>query len=218
MKQRLNVLRQRIDALSLRERAMLFAAAVAVIVFISSYLVFSPMFARQAALRAQLGQQQARIAAIDAEITARVQAHAADPDAAVVARIAAMRTETAALAERLRTMDSALVTPRQMAPLLEAMLKTNGKLRLEALATVPEAAPVAATTGAGAGTPLFYRHGVELTVSGSYADMLAYMAALEAMPTRLFWGGAKLDASAWPSARLTLSVYTLSLDPTWMRL
>ncbi|MFS2219099.1 hypothetical protein ACCD08_31790, partial [Telluria sp. Tellsp104] len=65
---------------------------------------------------------------------------------------------------------------------------------------------------------LLYRHGVELTVRGSYLDMVDYMQALESLPTQLFWGKAQLDAEAYPNVRLTLTLYTLSLDPKWMKL
>ncbi|MFS2021662.1 hypothetical protein ACEN88_34490, partial [Massilia sp. CT11-108] len=65
---------------------------------------------------------------------------------------------------------------------------------------------------------LLYRHGVELTVRGSYLDMVDYMQALETLPTQLFWGKAQLDAEAYPNVRLTLTLYTLSLDPKWMKL
>jgi MSHA biogenesis protein MshJ len=55
-------------------------------------------------------------------------------------------------------------------------------------------------------------------VRGNYLDMLNYMAALEAMPTQLFWGKAELQVEEYPGARLTLTLYTLSLDAQWMKL
>jgi MSHA biogenesis protein MshJ len=213
-------LRLRIDARSLRERAMLFTGAAALLVYAASYTVLNPMFARQAALRAHIAQQQNLSAGIDAEITQKVLLHAADPDAPVLARIAAARREGATLAAQMRDKRSSLVAPEDMAPLLESLLKVNGKLKLDSLVTVPQVSPPSspsAPAGAAA-APLFYRHGVQLTVSGSYPDMVAYMEALEAMPTRVFWGGAKLDAAAYPQASLSLTVYTLSLDPAWMSL
>jgi MSHA biogenesis protein MshJ len=213
-------MRLRFDARSLRERAMLFIGAAALIVYGASYTVLNPMFARQAALRAHIAQQQNLSAGIDAEITQKVLLHAADPDAPVTARIAAARQEAAALAAQMRDKRSSLVAPEDMAPLLESLLKVNGKLKLDSLVTVPQmSSPSSPSAPAGApAAPLFYRHGVQLTVSGSYPDMIAYMEALEAMPTRVFWGSARLDAAAYPQASLSLTVYTLSLDPAWMSL
>ena len=44
------------------------------------------------------------------------------------------------------------------------------------------------------------------------------MQALQTMPTQVFWGKARLEADAYPVARLTLTLYTLGLDDTWMAL
>ena len=84
-------------------------------------------------------------------------------------------------------------------------------------AAAPAAAPAPATVPA-AQAPLLYRHGVQLVLQGSYLEMIDYLEALEAMPTQLFWGAAALDAAQYPQARLTLTLYTLSLDQKWIAL
>jgi MSHA biogenesis protein MshJ len=64
-----------------------------------------------------------------------------------------------------------------------------------------------------------YRHGVELAVEGSYADLMSYLAALEALPgPRLLWGGVKLKVEHHPTVQLSLTVYTLSLNRAWLEL
>jgi MSHA biogenesis protein MshJ len=55
-------------------------------------------------------------------------------------------------------------------------------------------------------------------VRGNYLDMIDYMNALETLPTQLFWGGAQLVVEEYPTSRLTLTLYTLSLDPKWLKL
>ncbi|MFC4931304.1 hypothetical protein [Massilia sp. GCM10023247] len=223
MKNALIRMAARLDALTLRERALVFAAAAAGIVFVAFYLGLKPMFARQDALRAQIVQQQNHIEGLDAELRAKVEAAQVDPDAPARARIAAVRADTEALAGELRAMQHGLVPPGRMAPLVDAILRANGRLQLVSMRTLA-AEPVTGAQPAGTGetapapAALLYRHGVEVTVRGNYLDMVAYMAALEAMPTRLFWGRAQLEAETWPSSRLTLNLYTLSLDPKWMTL
>jgi MSHA biogenesis protein MshJ len=68
------------------------------------------------------------------------------------------------------------------------------------------------------GSDMLYRHGVEITVRGNYLDLVDYMGALESMPTQLFWGKALLEVEEYPNSRLTLTLYTLSLDQKWMKL
>lgn len=253
MKERLIVLRDKIDALSVRERVMLFAGVAGLLVFLFYSMVLTPLFKREQALRAQIVQQNNHITGIDAEIIAAVQAHAVDPDAVNRMRLGSIQSEAMALAESLRTQQSGLLAPQQVAPLLGTMLRTNARLRLVGLRTLPvspmngsaDAAPGPATPGrppelvrqmeqiqqlgpgqpvqaqatqAGPATPLLYRHGVEVSVRGNYLDMITYMDALESMSTKLIWGKAELSVEDYPNSRLTLTVYTLSLDKKWMKL
>jgi MSHA biogenesis protein MshJ len=128
-------------------------------------------------------------------------------------------------------MEHGLVPPERMAPLVDTILRANARLKLVSMRTLPvesmtalgaepqaAAAPAPAAAGAAPATELLYRHGVEVTVRGNYLDMVDYMSALEAMPTRLFWGRAQLDVEEYPASRLTLTLYTLSLDRKWMKL
>ncbi|KQQ86416.1 hypothetical protein [Massilia sp. Leaf139] len=235
MKEQLLRLAARIDALTLRERVMLFAAIAAGFVFLVHFFGLGPMYAKQAQLRTQIVQQQNNLEGIDAEIGAKVAAAQVDPDAPTRKRIDEVRGQTEALATTLRAMQNGLVPPERMAPLVETILRSNNRLQLVSMRTLPveplmggaqaaaAPAPAAATAPETApalapAAPLLYRHGVEVTVRGNYLDMIGYMAALEAMPTQLFWGKAQLEAETWPSSRLTLTLYTLSLDAKWMKL
>ena len=65
---------------------------------------------------------------------------------------------------------------------------------------------------------LLHKHSVELVVQGSYADMVAYMSALEGMRGQIFWENAAMAVDTWPNATLTLTVYTINLDKKWLTL
>ena len=83
-----------------------------------------------------------------------------------------------------------------------------------AVAEKPAAAkPAAKPPSAGS---QIYRHGVEITLSGNYLDLLAYLRDLEKLPTQLYWGRVELSTAAPPLVTLKLSVYTLSLDLSWL--
>lgn len=230
MRAQLLQLKARIDALSLRERAMVGLAACAVLGFLGNALVLAPMHEKQAALRTQIEQQRTALAGIDGEITTIVQAFQLDPDAGSRARLNSLRQEMGQLGEQLLAIEHGLVAPERMGPLVDGILRANGRLKLVSMRTLaaePLAGPQAAATAPAApapandkdaAIPLLYRHGVEITVRGNYLDMVDYMSALDAMPTRLFWGRAQLDVDDYPAARLTLTLHTLSLDRQWMKL
>lgn len=223
MKDRILKLRARIDALSLRERALVCLAACALLAFAGHALVLAPMEATQEALRGQIAQQRTDTAATDEAIAARVQAFQLDPDAAARARLNSLRQEMGQLGDQLLAIEHGLVPPERMGPLVDGILRANGRLKLVSMRTLPaealaeKGAPAPAAAGVPA-APLLYRHGIEVTVRGNYLDMVDYMSALDAMPTRMFWGRAQLDVEEYPAARLTLTLHTLSLDRQWMKL
>ena len=231
MKQQWLTFAARVDAMSQRERIMSFAAGAALLVFAVHMLVIGPLLRKQELLRSQVIQQQNNIAGINEQITQKLLEAEADPDAPARARLAAVRDESGRLGESLRTMQKGLVAPERVAPLLESILRANGRLKMVSVRTLPveplssigakksadAAAPVAAQEKT-ARRDLLFRHGVEVTMRGSYLDMVDYMTALESLPTQLFWGKAQLDVEDYPGVRLTLTLYTLSLDEKWMKL
>jgi MSHA biogenesis protein MshJ len=225
----------RLDAMTLRERAMVFTAVVAGILFLIYTVSAEPLLKKQSALQLQIKQQQNQITGIDQEIVAKAQGFKVDPDAATREQLNAVRRDIDATSNSLMAVQKGLVAPDKIAPLLEHLLRGNGRLKLISLKTLPvtglnEAAkPAVAQTLVPAPIPagqpapakpreLVYRHGVEIVVQGSYLDMVNYMAALESLPVQLFWGKANLDAQQYPNSRLTLTLYTLSLDQKWMKL
>jgi MSHA biogenesis protein MshJ len=230
----------KLDAMTLRERAMVFLAVVAAILFLIYTVSIEPLLAKQKLLQTQIKQQQNQIAGIDTEIAFKAQGFTVDPDASVREQLKKVREEIDSASAGLMAVQKGLVAPDKIAPLLEHLLRGNGKLRLMSMKTLPvtgmnEAAlpaqeamakPLPAATPAGTPPPppapkpreLLYRHGVEIVLQGSYLDMVNYMDALESLPVQLFWGKARLDAQQYPNSRLTLTLYTLSLDPKWMKL
>ncbi|WP_332877928.1 hypothetical protein [Massilia sp. S19_KUP03_FR1] len=229
MKQRWLKLAARIDVLTPRQRVGLFAACAFVVLYLFYLYAFEPLQREQTRLRVQIGAQQAAMAGADSQLTALLEAFARDPDAASRERVAAARLATRTLSDSLAAMQKGLVAPEQMTPLLQSILRANARLQLVSLTTLPvtavgaagadpakagASAPTAATAMAG----LLYRHGVQVTVRGSYSDMIDYMAALENLPTQLFWGPAQLTVEDYPRAHVTLTLYTLSLDSKWLKL
>jgi MSHA biogenesis protein MshJ len=229
LRQRWQRFSARVDALGQRERIMAFGGLLAALVFAANLTVLGPLQRKQAMLRAQVAQQQNNIDGINAEIAQKLEQAQADPDAPAHMRLVAVRGETERLGNELRAMQRGLVPPERIAPLLEAILRANGRLKLVAVRTLPveplsslgdkkEQGAATAPAAAARADELLFRHGVELTLRGSYLDMVDYMSALEALPTQLFWGKAQLEVEQYPSVRLTLTLYTLSLDEKWMKL
>lgn len=239
MKQSWEKLAIKIDAMTLRERAMAFGAVAALVLFLLFFLLFNPLLGKQKALTASLTQQQQQSDGIDAEIVAKIAAHGTDPDLQDKQRLEKIKQETARMGSLLRTAQNGLVAPDRIVFLLDNILKQHARLRLLSLKTLApgvidggaapvsvSATPLVAAPAAGAApvvaplkaAPLLHRHGVEVVLEGNYLDMVSYMEALEAMPAHVFWGKAELRVEQYPNASLALTLYTLSLDEKWIAL
>ena len=218
----------RIDALSLRERALVFLAAAAVLFFTYDTFLLEPLLKRQKSLFEATQLRQAAVNGIEQQIQAVLQRRSDDPDAANRATQKQLQDELALLDAKLAQRQSRLVPADRMVRLLEAMLRDKRQLQVLSLRSAPPvelgvkvgtpaAAPAAATepgAAAMAGRGL-YRHGIELALRGTYPDLLDYVAALEAYRDKFYLGASSLSANG-VDATLTLSLYTISLSSTWV--
>jgi MSHA biogenesis protein MshJ len=204
---------ERIDNATLRERALLFGAAALALVFLVNSLLLQPLRARQRVLGGEITRQEGELRIVQSELQRLARSQDSDPDAMNRRRADQLRAELAALESNLLEEQRRFTSPQRMREVLEEMLQRNQGLRLVELKTLP------ITDLAGAQGPAarrVYRHGVELTVSGSYLELYAYLAALERLSTQLYWGKVDMQATAYPVATLKLTVYTLSFDQAWL--
>lgn len=231
---------ERIDAASLREWVLIFAAGALLLIAVLNATLIEPELAKQKRLSRQVAQNQAQIAEMQVQMQKLAQLRQGDPDSAQRRQLEDMRKRVAASERQLLEMQRKLVAPDQIGKLLEEMLSRNRRLQLVDMRTLPVSLlgggsvvtkPAAEAKPAPGGTPgkpaadappggQIYRHGVEITVSGTYLDLLDYLKDLEKLPSQLYWG--KLDFMATPNPKggttvtLKLAVHTLSLDLAWL--
>ncbi len=221
MKDRWIIFVAKVDGMSLRERALIFAAIAFALVSLINSFFLDPLLAQQKRLSSQVVQQQEKMKETQAQLGTLLQAKQADEHAPQRERIRQLREQLAQGDAYLKQTQGRLVPPERMADLLEQVLSKNARLQLVALNTLPVSLfiePTAdAATRAAAQEKQIYKHGVQMTVRGSYADLLQYLTALEKLPTQMFWGMAKMNVVQYPNAELTLTLYTLSLDKTWLQ-
>jgi len=228
MKARWQMVSDRYSALKQREKQLIAVATLVAVGFIGFSLIVDPASQRGTTLRKQMEQQRAELATLQAQV-ATLQSQRTDPDAANRQSLAETKASLAATDEQLYRLDGTLVPPERIGQLLKAVLAKHRGLSLVSLRTLPPVAlikpPVAKTEGkrgepAPAPVPPpadnLYKHGLEIRITGSYGDLLAYVAELENAPQRLLWDRLSLQVIAHPRNELTLTVYTLSRHPDWL--
>ncbi len=218
--------RTKIDDLSLRERAIIFAAAAFVVISLLNAVLLDPLLSRQKALSGQVVQQQEKMKELQAQLQSLLQAKSDDEHSPLRIRLAQLKQQLQEQDGYLQSRRDRLVEPDKMAGLLEQVLNRNGKLQLVGLKTLPVSLLIENAQGADDGAQAaaslpgaqkqIFKHGVQITVRGGYLDLLQYLAALEKLPTQMFWGEVSMSVEQYPDALLTLTLYTLSLDKRWL--
>ncbi len=212
MKQLLGYL-DKIDALTPRERVILFALLLAGVWAVVDALLLGPLDKSITAEQEKLGAAASQIAAAQAVLTQRDTL--SDPAVAARQRLESARQ---ALDARMRENENAPQRPvaaKDMAQILQGLLRNHPGLRLAALNTLPPE-PVGLATGAKPEEAALFRQGVRISLIGGYANLVRYMESLERLPVGFYWSSAELDASEHPEIELTLTLYTLSTERTWL--
>jgi MSHA biogenesis protein MshJ len=212
------------DAMSMRERLMVFAATVCVILLLGYELGLSKTLADNSRLAAQIEQKRSETAMAQEQTRALARSLAQDPNEAVRRQIADLKQQIEERDLAVRTVQKGLVPPTRMAAVLENMLNRSQSVHLVSLKTLPVTTlvepPAEEAKGAEAGAApdehQVYKHGVEITLQGNYLELLDYLAKLEKLPWQMFWARTRMDASDYPRVRVTLTLYTLSLDKAWL--
>ena len=213
-----------IDDMSLRERTMIFIAAAFVVISLINVALLDPLLARQKLLSSQVEQRQEKMKELQAQMQAMVQAKKDEEHSPLRGRLAQLKQQLQEQDNYLQSRTDRLVEPDKMADLLRKVLSKNGSLQLVELKTLPVSLLIEPPKGAAA-TPVdrqagsqkqIFKHGVQITVRGSYLDLIRYVSALEKMPEQMFWGEASLSVEKYPDSLFTLTLYTLSLNKNWL--
>jgi MSHA biogenesis protein MshJ len=216
----------KLDAMSLRERVLTFFALLVLLMAITYLLLISPLLGKQKKMAAQIVQQQKQMQDMQTQLSALGKAKIDDPSSPLRQRLQQSKQKLADAEELLRGQSKHLVEPEKMVSLLEQVLRKNERLHLVNLQTLSvtplvnkSAVMAGGESAVNAANPdkQVFKHGVQITLRGSYADLLQYLSVLEKAPVQMFWGEVQMKVVQHPTVELTLTLYTLSLDKTWLQ-
>lgn len=218
----------RFDALKKRERAMVFFGAIAAVALIGYQVLVDPYLARYATATKRLAQLQQSQQELGAKLAAG-EAQSRQPEAKLRSDLDVARKRLAQVDSRFEAVRATLVQPEQMATLVESMLKSDRGLQLVSMTTLSPS-PVFAKPQSGlsaerkalpvgpeaADEATLFKHGLQITIRGGYADLLRYLERLERMPQKMYWSQVVLATEEYPVSRLQLTVYTIGFGKPWL--
>ena len=213
---------ERLDALSLRERVIIFGAGVALVFIAWQTLLMDPLAVRAKSAQQHLTERPSTSGGDRSDrrgVLARSGGHRG------AAQSCARASGSTALDHEINSAAQGYVAPEQMNELLRALLAEQHGLKLVSLANLPVESlsrPDGAKADGKTDNPIAaedrgpFLHPVEIVVEGDYASVVAYLRAVEGLPWRIHWRKLELVAGQYPVNRVTLVIGALSLSPDWM--
>jgi MSHA biogenesis protein MshJ len=202
----------RYRALSRRERWLVLGTLLVGIGALVDSALIEPMLMERRALLASIQESERKISELSES--------SADGASASTERVERAQKELASLDEALAAIRSSVIAPEQMAARLRELL-TMGRgvtvVGFKNLAAVAVSAQ-AGSGGSAAASSGLYRHPVEVRLTGSYPDLVAWIDRIEREGQGLRLSKVSFDAQAGQSIQARIELYTLGTAQTWLTL
>jgi MSHA biogenesis protein MshJ len=212
MKEQLNQLATRINALHLRERALLLLAGVAIVFVLIDTFGLQPTYKQQQQSRQEIDDLEQQLATLSARSQILYALQGTHELQEYEQERSQLQAEISELEARLQGQLGVLLQPEQAARVLEQVLGPDQELKLTRMDAVGR--PLNPTPTADGGDPAetgIGRYELRLQLEGSYLATLRYLRALEALPWKFFWEQLDFEVQEHPVAQVTLDIYTLGL-------
>ena len=229
--EQLKKIAEKINSLSLRERAMVFLGLVAVMFTLWDSLLMSPLAIEQKKVLAEINKKNAERLVLVTKMQKFFEKNKEDPDAESLERLKILRTRLIDVQAELESSTDNLVTPSDMPKILETVLHKTGELtlnNLKSLGVTPLVSKESSeknvvnqsiedekklTTD---NIDNAYKHGLRIEFSGDYLTTLNYLKQLEELEWGFFWDGFELNVGEYPDAKASIEIFTLSLKEEWI--
>ncbi|MEO3693798.1 hypothetical protein [Roseateles paludis] len=212
--------KRRIDAMSLRERAILFFAMAAVVGALFDALVLTPLNARAKLRAAEVTTRRTEIDGLREKLLSSTQQQADSPAVRLLAEVREAEKQAAHLAQELSSvapggvakLDEATTLPT----VLQRLLVGQPGLQLNRLTLLT---PDNNAAGGQVRIPGLQWQGVDLQIEGSFVEITRYLQRLELELAGLRWGDMRLVSTsgqakdASHTSRLAVQLYVLRLAP-----
>jgi MSHA biogenesis protein MshJ len=228
----------RFNAMSLRERAMIAAALLALLIVLWDQVLMGPLRLRETQLSQEVEEVKKNLEALATSIEGRANDN---PLSIAMTQKKELTQSLASVDAQLQSESAGLIAPQRMLAALRDVLERQQGLRLVSMRNLPVTSllPPPVNPNAGVANPVIeksaaymgvpnaevrpaiaesgpYIHSLEIVVEGNYLDVLRYLQTVEQLPWRFYWQVLELKTTEYPTNRVRLRLNTLSMEKEWL--
>lgn len=232
--EKLQAISHKWQALSMRERWMLFGTGLFAVVGLMDTFLLEPQRVQLVSTQQEILKIQNDTTTLTEQLT-KIAAQAAPQPAtqAFQQEIDDTRQKMASQADELLKVSAFMVPPQAMVEMLKKLLQKHTDVQVIEMQSLPvvdfietrrkalqsQAAPgteaSATSEEAWKNMPHVYQHAVKVHLKGHYFALMAYSKSLKAIGRQLAWENAELKGG-YPESELIFQVYTLSGENAWL--
>ena len=218
MNDRIQMLKDRFEAFSLRERALISLALIVVLYLLWDTMIMSPEGIAQQRMVEQMHSINQQVETFDTQIGVMSASMSNGEAAQMTQRINELQGLLQNLQQQEKDLSVEFIRPEQMAGVLREVLEKQNKLVLTRLESLGAEAlfPTEDDKTQAQHRPRIYKHGVRVVLEGDFFSTLKYLQALEALPWRFYWDNVEYQVLSYPRAQVAITLHTLSLDEDWI--
>lgn len=209
-----------VDRRSLRERIIIMVALGTLLTLGWYVLLIEPMDKQNAALDEGNAAIRTTVTSLEDSLELLVQENANDPNAETLDALQTLQADIRQLEERLSKVATDIIAPQDIPKVLGRVLQRSPGIALIDLRNdAPAPVDLGIAPASGSSMSRAFRHGVVMTVQGSYDDITEYVRAIENLEWTVQWNRVHLSRSSGiPDGLIEaqLELYTLSLNQEWM--
>ena len=231
--------REKIAALSQREKVLVLLTGLILLPGIIDFFLVQPLRDSTTLYNQQILSVHSRMESYNAQQEELLIEIKNDPAMELERRIEGASRALEATKEVLVNYTDTLISPQKMASMLESMLHESVELKLLSLENLPvaplfdkettaqkskaeeqsdDAQPLTEQSANKQTKDVFglYRHGIRITFQGNYMKSMDYLQKLEQLPWKFYWQSFAYQVEKHPKAIITLNIYTLSTSQWWI--
>lgn len=222
---------QRLDALTVRERAIITVTLVVATLFAWSELVLNDQMAQRRQADGEVTQLRGEVATLTAEQARLQQQQSQDPNRDLEVRLERYQKQIERVDRLLEEQTLEFISPRQMVVVLKSMIQKEKGLQLVRVESMEPVDPVVAlsrgdgeedagngdsSSGQAQTSSGAYLHALEMEFEGDYLAVLAYIRHLESLEWKFLWQSLSVELVDYPTTTARLRLETLSQSDGWI--
>jgi MSHA biogenesis protein MshJ len=215
-------LKDKTASLSLRERGILLAVSITLIVFLWAQIFYLDFEKELNKTKQEMSHLQKNESIQQDQLANLMTRLAHDPNAGLFKEQLDIQEKLKVLKEKIEIRLSHLIAPELMADVMRNVLSDYKGLRLISAKNLPvEPLKLAVSQKEDKQKiqdevqAVLFSHRLEMVLNGNYFQALSFLNSLEKM-NGFYWTMLKYEVDEYPNANITLQLSTLSLDEDWI--